>query len=519
MLLLLSSAGLAASSPHLHLRRDGTAGFGSQGGPMQNVVQNSPTGYAQWGPTVTRISDTETTTETWSPSCLGKLSSLIGSFCVPPTTEEMDADPDKLLPRLTFSLDRLKDAPPVTLFLFDDEDNSYAAFWHAVLKNQTCDSVKKVAKATMTEGPSGKITGFKNLKGKLPHLWYMVAMECDSRTCPAVVSANITFFHPNSDGTVDSCRQMEAGSKALKSAFLEGWKAMSVRNVLKVVGISPFGVFVLYVGFCVMLVSSLLFLIWGVKAESSRRFMYFNTFFVTAISAMAYLAMATGTGIQVLRRMDSESGEAGTWSVSDPMMVWPGTAAHPNPLYDENYAHSKTYPIFYARYFMLILAQPLILLDLFLVTGVGFSTRSFMWFCNTMMLLCWLAGAFVTGASRWGFWVFGTAFSLGVFIPMVGVLPTAAARKGRASRRLYGRLMCVTLIGLVISPWIWVLVDGSHALPSDLAVLVFVCVDFMSQCVFGTMLLRNAPSIADWGDEEAQPDAKTQSAEQLGDQL
>ncbi|KAJ1483331.1 hypothetical protein T484DRAFT_1800769 [Baffinella frigidus] len=392
----------------------------------------------------------------------------------------------------------------------------------------------------MTEGPGGKIMGFKNLKGKAPHLWcmvtmecssgtylvvvsakitffegsahfssvsYMVAMECDSRTCPAVVSANITFFHPNSDGTVDSCRQMEAGSKALKSAFLEGWKAMSVRNVLKVVGISPFGVFVLYVGFCVMLVSSLLFLIWGVKAESSRRFMYFNTFFVTAISAMAYLAMATGTGTEAHPNplYDEDYAHSKTCPIfyggyahskTYPIFSSCWTAAHPNPLYDENYAHSKTYPIFYARYFMLILAQPLILLDLFLVTGVGFSTRSFMWFCNTMMLLCWLAGAFVTGASRWGFWVFGTAFSLGVFIPMVGVLPTAAARKGRASStqgsrvqafwvfgtafslgifipmigvlptaaarkgrgwlmRLYGRLMCVTLIGLVISPWIW----------------------------------------------------------------
>jgi hypothetical protein len=84
------------------------------------------------------------------------------------------------------------------------------------------------------------------------------------------------------------------------------------------------------------------------------------------------------------------------------MMVWPGDEAHPNPMYDANYAHAKTYPIFYARYFMLLIVQPLILLDLFLVTGVGFSTKSFMWFSNSMMLLCWLAGAFVTHASRWG---------------------------------------------------------------------------------------------------------------------
>jgi hypothetical protein len=42
--------------------------------------------------------------------------------------------------------------------------------------------------------------------------------------------------------------------------------------------------------------------VWGVRADSSRRFLYFNSFFVTSITCMAYLAMATGNGILVLRR-------------------------------------------------------------------------------------------------------------------------------------------------------------------------------------------------------------------------
>lgn len=173
-----------------------------------------------------------------------------------------------------------------------------------------------------------------------------------------------------------------------------------------------------------------------------------------------------------------------------------------------------------------LFTSPLLLLDLFLITGVGTSTRAFMLFSNAMMVLCWLSGAFITSASRWGFWVndppyevclspdgltkvstsqvFGLLFSLGVLIPMVGVLPTAAARcsapppdiclqafgtadldiawwvapcddpgvdvtilvcvarKGRSARRLYGRLMCVTLMVGVVYPWAWVLIDGSH---------------------------------------------------------
>lgn len=134
---------------------------------------------------------------------------------------------------------------------------------------------------------------------------YLVAVDCAKRECPAVVSANITFFHPNSDGSTDSCRALENSAAALKTALVEGLKALSIRNVLGVVGISPFGVFVLYIGFTLMLLSSLLFLIWGIKAESARRFMYFNTFFVTSISSMAYLAMATGTGSDAPIELDA----------------------------------------------------------------------------------------------------------------------------------------------------------------------------------------------------------------------
>jgi bacteriorhodopsin len=85
-------------------------------------------------------------------------------------------------------------------------------------------------------------------------------------------------------------------------------------------------------------------------------------------------------------------------------------------------------------------------------------------------------------------------------------------------RRLYGRLMCVTLVGLCISPWLWILVDGSHALPSDLAVIVFVAIDFTTQCLFGMMLLRNAPALADWGDEP-EGTRELQGAERLSEEL
>lgn len=41
-------------------------------------------------------------------------------------------------------------------------------------------------------------------------------MECETRQCPAIESANMTFFHPNSDGTTDFCKGLPASAMALQ---------------------------------------------------------------------------------------------------------------------------------------------------------------------------------------------------------------------------------------------------------------------------------------------------------------
>mmetsp|Transcript_17802 Transcript_17802/g.44975 ORF Transcript_17802/g.44975 Transcript_17802/m.44975 type:complete len:555 (+) Transcript_17802:37-1701(+) len=436
----------------------------------------------------------DTVVQAHHPSCYGKAASLLGSFCVAPTTKEEDADPEHKLPRITFSVQKSADAPgPITLFLFDDEANSWHQFWGSNVQNRTCDEIKGIAKAVISNAGDG-LPAYKNIMGKVPHLWYVVAVDCETRQCPKIESANLTFFHPNSDGSGEACTGLSDAAMALKSSIVEGIHALSVNSILHVAGLTPFGVFTLYLEFVIMFLFSVLFLIWGVRAESAKRFLYFNTFFCTAISTMAYLAMATGNGIFVLRRLTSE-GKAASWHLASTTQDFQHAAM------SEEYAAMDTYPIFFARYLLQLFTSPLLLLDLFLITEVGFSTRAFMVFSNTMMVLCWLSGACITKASRWGFWVFGMLFSLGVLIPMVGVLPTAAARKGRAARRLYGRLMCVTLVVGVLYPWAWVLVDGSHALPGDLAALLYALLDFTSQCVFGVVLLRRVPAMAEWGDE------------------
>jgi len=465
----------------------------------------------------TQLSDKETRTEMWHPMCYNKKIALLGTYCVGPTTDEDDKDPNHDLPRLTFEVKREEKTAPVTIFLFDDEANSWPAFWKMLLANKTCDEMSQHAKATISEGPQqvasasgAQIHGYKNIRGRFPHHWHLVAVDCDRHECPQVQSANITYYHPHSNGKNDACREAGVGEsvEALKNSMIEGMHALSMRNVLNVIGLSHFGVFVLYSVFAAMLLFSVLFLIWAIRSDTSRRFLYLNTLFITSMSTMAYLAMATGNGILVLRKVPQTHDYQASWRISDPLLAHKGTEAAPNPMYNKAYGDAPTYPIFWARHVSQFLTTPLILVDLFLVSGVSNNTRAFMLFSNAMMVLCWLAGSLITGAARWGFWVFGCVFAAGVLIPLVGVLPTSAARKGRASRRLYGRLMCITMLSGLIAPWAWVLVEGAHALPTDLAVLVYGILDVISQCVFGLVLLRKAPpALSTWGEEESHQQA------------
>jgi hypothetical protein len=105
--------------------------------------------------------------------------------------------------------------------------------------------------------------------------------------------------------------------KALSDSMMQAVSAANMRNVLSVLGLTRFGVFVLYVVFITMLLFSILFLIWAVRSESNRRFLYLNTLFMTSITAMAYLTMATGQGICVLRKLD------GAWHFSNPLFANP----------------------------------------------------------------------------------------------------------------------------------------------------------------------------------------------------
>ena len=101
----------------------------------------------------------------WHPLCFNKKIALLGTFCVPPTTDEDDKDPNHLLPRVTFQVScaavclavlheystdasgpqqvkREDSSPRVTVFLFDDEASSWPLFWRMMVQNKSCDELR-----------------------------------------------------------------------------------------------------------------------------------------------------------------------------------------------------------------------------------------------------------------------------------------------------------------------------------------------------------------------------------------
>ena len=61
-----------------------------------------------------------------------------------------------------------------------------------------------------------------------------------------------------------------------------------------------------------------------------------------------------------------------------------GSKERPNPMYNVAYGEAATYPIFYARHISQFITSPLVLMDLFLVSGVSNNTRFFILFANAM---------------------------------------------------------------------------------------------------------------------------------------
>jgi bacteriorhodopsin len=159
--------------------------------------------------------------------------------------------------------------------------------------------------------------------------------------------------------------------------------ALSMRNVLQVVGVTPVGVMIMYLCMSLLVLLSAALVGRGCsEPDTHQKELLYSAFFIAAISAACYLTMATGNGLLVLRK--SGTGLKATWAYSNPLMATEGDEKHPNPLYDRAYARAPTYPFFYTRSIQRMLTSPMMVHYICQVVGVPRSTTWSLLFTSVM---------------------------------------------------------------------------------------------------------------------------------------
>ncbi|EKX33118.1 hypothetical protein GUITHDRAFT_148137 [Guillardia theta CCMP2712] len=418
------------------------------------------------------------------PVCFGKHSALLGTFCVP----GMDAsDAKKDLASISFDV-----APgagrSVTLFLLADEDNAYGKFWTDAVANRSCSSISQYAKAVISPGGDGRVQGSRQLQGQHAHLWYLVAVDCDKRICPNVTSAHLTFYHPGTDGSNELC----SGSLSvavLKEAMFEGWRSLSFRNLLNVSGVTPVGVIVLYASFVILCACSFYFFFKSRSAPSLVvKDLLQNAFFIMTIAGICYLAMATGNGLLVLRK--TGIGISSKWAYSDSLISSPGDKAHPNPLYDEEYALAPTYPLFYVRHLAWLLVSPLLLYQICVVVGCTSVPFQSLMFFSVSRVVCLFVASAVLGGSRWLFWILSIFCYVALVTVLMADVTSLSKRRGKRNHEICNKLSTVVYVGFGLAEILWIVTDGTKVFSSDVAIISNSFLDVFIVCFSSFVLLK-----------------------------
>jgi len=219
--------------------------------------------------------------------------------------------------------------------------------------------------------------------------------------------------------------------------------------------INSFGGTCLWIGFACMFVSCLYFLQAAMSRKASDRTFEMLTFFICAIAALAYLAMASGHGYIQLGRAQ---------------------------------------PVYYARYIDWILTTPLMLWDLLELAGADGHTIFIAVTMDALMIGAGLIGALlIEHKIRWAFFVMGCVFFLFVVNDLVAHLKSN--KFGSAAQAVYANVTKLTIFMWTLYPIAWALTEGTDALGANSAALLYTVIDVISKCVFGFLIVANRSAL------------------------
>jgi bacteriorhodopsin len=227
--------------------------------------------------------------------------------------------------------------------------------------------------------------------------------------------------------------------------------------------------------FVLMIIASLTFIALGWALPASKRLYHHITATITIISALAYFAMASHSGVTWHHRRIRETHS----HVPDTFKL-------------------VIREIYWARYVDWVLTTPLILVNLGLLAGVNGATLITAISANIVMILSGLFAAF--GYGRTQKWVWYTIAIIAYLVVIYHVLVSnrkfVNARGSKVSKFYYA-IAGYTILVWTAYPIIWAIGDGKRILSVDGEIIAYAILDVLAKGVFGAWLLFTYRSLPD----------------------
>ncbi|KAH8805850.1 hypothetical protein F5884DRAFT_755401 [Xylogone sp. PMI_703] len=224
----------------------------------------------------------------------------------------------------------------------------------------------------------------------------------------------------------------------------------------------------LWVGFAVILISTLIFIVMAWRTPVQKRLFHVLVSFMGVIATISYFAMATGDGVTYIHSRHVEHHK------------------HTGGVTKEHIFRQ----VFWAHYVQWALTTPLLILNLAFLAGLSGASIIVAIFSNISMVLLGLFSASAhRSAPKWGY--FAMAIVAYLFIIYQFILPArrAVLARDNTTTKIYASLGVFVFILWTLYPILWALGDGAGKWDVDTGVIAYAVLDILAVPVFGFWLL------------------------------
>jgi bacteriorhodopsin len=210
----------------------------------------------------------------------------------------------------------------------------------------------------------------------------------------------------------------------------------------------------LWAVFAVMLLTDLLMMGWMFTLPKGRRTFHHLSIFILTTASIAYFSMASnlgGTPVRVEFNGDREG---------------------------------LTRAIWYVRYIDWVITTPALLLELVLATGLPLSDIFALMFFDEVMIVTGLVGALVASSYKWGYFAFGCAALIYIWVILLGPALKSSAALGPEFRKAYMRSAAYLSFIWALYPIAWGLADGANIISPDSEMIFYGILDLLAKPVF-----------------------------------